>query len=281
MGYTAESVTGGVKTEADTSRIFDVSGDVADDHVPQLDDLLDASITAPEANLVLVSEPAPLPKTPVKAVAFAEPVVAVSPVAGPSGSAPAVRRGLKLPTFDSVFRRPGFQKARRTPAEQKKASERQNKLRAKASSHARKFLTRDPTPRTPTPVLQSVTAIGTPVFTEREAEPPTSFHVPSPAGAAGFDWEAEMEGVELPASSVDETEGDRDVESSSSESEPEPDTDRSKDYTPGRPVLVTKRKASNPILPQEPVQVAKTIQLPQKVELGFQNPNYYGMRKMH
>ena len=73
MCYTAESVTGGVTTEADTSRIFDVSGDVADDHVPQLDDRLDSSITAPEANLVTVSEPAPLPKTPVKAVAFAEP----------------------------------------------------------------------------------------------------------------------------------------------------------------------------------------------------------------
>ena len=246
MCYTAESVTGGVTTEADTSRIFDVSGDVADDHVPLLDDLLDASITAPEANLVTVSEPAPLPKTPVKAVAFAEPAVAVSAVAGPSGSAPAVRRGLKLPTFDSVFRRPGFQKARRTPAEQKKASERHDKLRAKASSHARKFLTRDPTPRTPTPILQSVKAIGTPLFTEREAEPPTSFHVPSPAGAAGFDWEAEMAGVELPASSVDETEGDQDAESSSSESEPEQDTDRSKDYTPGRPVLVDEEEGLEP-----------------------------------
>ena len=179
MCYTAESVTGGVTTEADTSRIFDVSGDVADDHVPLLDDLLDASITAPEANLVSVSEPAPLLKTPVKVVAFAEPAVVAVAAAGPSGSvAPTVRRGLKLPTFDSAFRRPGFQKARRTPAEQKKASERQNKLRAKASSHARKFLTRDPTPRTPTPVLQSVTAIGTPVFSERDAEPSTSFHVP-------------------------------------------------------------------------------------------------------
>ena len=257
MCYTAETETGGVTTEADTSRIFDVSGDVADDHVPPLDDLLDSSITAPEANLVTVSELAPLPKTPVKAVAFAVPAVAVSPVAGTSGSAPAVRRGLKLPTFDSVFRRPGFQKARRTPAEQKKASERHDKLRSKASGHARKFLTRDPTPRTPTPILQSVTAIGTPVFTEREAEPLTSFHVPSPAGAAGFDWEAEMAGVELPASSVDETEGDQDAESSSSESEPEQDTDQSKDYTPSRPVLVEKRKASNPGTSQEPVQVAK------------------------
>ena len=94
--YTAESVTGGVTTEADTSRIFDVSGDVAEAHVPQLDDFLDASISAPEANLVVVTEPAVLPKTPVKAVAFAEPAVTVSAVAGPSGSAPAVRRGLSV-----------------------------------------------------------------------------------------------------------------------------------------------------------------------------------------
>ena len=144
MCYTAETETGGVTTEADTSRIFDVSGDVADDHVPQLDDLLDSSITAPEANLVTVSQLAPLPKTPVKAVAFAEPAVVVPAVAGTSGSAPAGRRGLKLPTFDSVFRRPGFQKARRTPAEQKKALVRHDRLRAKASGHARKFLTRDP-----------------------------------------------------------------------------------------------------------------------------------------